>query len=256
MRDSKKLCEQHIVWKVATGNRSFWWDNWTGKGPLSALLHQQGSPRSTKISEYMQNGTWNIPKHLEKVPPHIVDEIQGLKIYDAQKDFAIWIPETSGRFTCKSAWRSLRKFKTISLTSIKSWHSKLPFKVSFFILRMLTNSLPTDDKICRLKIHGPSRCHCCKTHKSETIEHIFREGDIAKEVWNFFSGSCGINNSSSHIRPTMINWWIHKTNNKVQEMLLQCLPSIICWELWKHRCTGRFEETNYPPNKIIDNAIY
>ena len=32
---NRQQVEQHIQWKLQTGNCSFWWDNWLGTGPLA-----------------------------------------------------------------------------------------------------------------------------------------------------------------------------------------------------------------------------
>jgi len=116
---------------LAKGNCSFWWDNWTRKGPLCNLLNHQQSSKNIKISDYIETEIWNMPKLMDTIPSHIAKHIQGIKIHEAHKDVPVWTLEDTGKFTCKSAWRSLRKFKTISLTSMKSWHPKLSFKVSF-----------------------------------------------------------------------------------------------------------------------------
>ncbi|KAH0702472.1 hypothetical protein KY285_016750 [Solanum tuberosum] len=129
MMKVKKYYDHHILWKIAKGNCSFWRNNWTGNGPLCNLLNHQQSSKDIKVSDCIENEISNMPKLMDIIPSHIAEHNQGIKIHDAHKDVSVWTLEDMGRFTCKSAWRSLRKFKTISLTSMKNWHPKLSFKV-------------------------------------------------------------------------------------------------------------------------------
>lgn len=36
-----------------------WWDNWTGKGPLSTLYGDINTNPKVHVKEYIQNGEWN-----------------------------------------------------------------------------------------------------------------------------------------------------------------------------------------------------
>lgn len=88
----------------------------------------------------------------------------------------------------------------------------------------------------------------------KTIELLFCEGDM-KLIWTFFSTSCEIPYQPQSTRDMLIKWWLAKPKNSIHE-LLQCTPSIICWEIWKSRCTRRFEHTTLSIMRIINRVIW
>ncbi|KAH0720341.1 hypothetical protein KY284_005371 [Solanum tuberosum] len=99
MMEVKKYYYHHILWKIAKGNCSVWWDNWTRKGPLCNLLNHQQSSKNIKISDYIETEIWNMPKLMDTIPSHIAKHIQGIKIHEAHKDVQVWTLEDTGKFT-------------------------------------------------------------------------------------------------------------------------------------------------------------
>lgn len=75
--------------------------------------------------------------------------------------------DNNGEFTCKFAWKFIRTPRAITLTGMIAWHPKLPYKVSFFILRLMHYAIPTDDKIRRL---GYKSLQCVSV-----VEHLPRK---------------------------------------------------------------------------------
>lgn len=51
-----------------------------------------------------------------------------------------------------------------------------------------------------------------------------------------------------------MNWWIAKANNEVHSTLLQCLPSVVCWDIWKSRCAAMFENKKMSAWHIIQQV--
>ncbi|XP_019240300.1 PREDICTED: uncharacterized protein LOC109220287 [Nicotiana attenuata] len=67
----RNIAENHIVWQVNSGSSSFWWDNWSLKGPLATPVPD--TPKSAKIlvGEFIFDGQWNINKLKEFLPDHL-----------------------------------------------------------------------------------------------------------------------------------------------------------------------------------------
>ncbi|KAH0645546.1 hypothetical protein KY284_033430 [Solanum tuberosum] len=115
--------------------------------------------------------------------------------------------------------------------------------------------IATDDKVRKFKVHGPSACNCCKTHHEENTQHLFVDGDLA-QLWIKFGNYCGIKIHTGSIRAMVMQWWMTKTNNKIQETMHQCLPTILCWEIWKSRCNARFEGIKASTYRIIERVTW
>lgn len=97
---------------------------------------------------------------------------------------------------------------------------------------------------------GTFSCSCCRIPKAETINHIFVESDGALAAWNVFGNSFGVP-FVGDLRQNLIKWWLTKSNNKILEFIMQCLLSIICWEIWKKRCAGRYGEGSSSIQRLI-----
>ncbi|KAK4353053.1 hypothetical protein RND71_028571 [Anisodus tanguticus] len=71
---------------------------------------------------------------------------------------------------------------------------------------------------------------------------------MAKSTWEWISRPLGIDSSSNNINQIASKWWNSKVNNAVHRMLVRISPSIVCWALWKARCSKIFS------NKIISKV--
>ncbi|XP_019261368.1 PREDICTED: uncharacterized protein LOC109239280 [Nicotiana attenuata] len=160
MMINKKEAENHIQWRLHSGNSRFWWDNW------------------------LEEANFPINK--------------------------------------------------------MTWHRHIPFKWSICLWRALRNKFPTDDRTDRFGPLSVNRCVCCIKPGAESIDHIFSTGYFARVIWKDFNGPVGIHSSSQPLRITFMNWWLLKRNNAVQKLLLDTLPIIICWNLWKNRCAAKY----------------
>jgi len=87
------------------------------------------------------------------------------------------------------------------------WEVNVIFKISFFILMLLSNKLPTDETSQKIEVHGPSKCICCKVGSIENVYHLFRKGEFEVKLWDYFSKYCGISTSrQGTIRDALIRW--------------------------------------------------
>lgn len=172
------------------------------------------------MADFISHYQWMLDKLHDTLPSHLVSHIQSIKISPEENDRHIWLANPSGSFTSKSAWETFKKSRGTSLTLSKIWHCKLPFKVSFHVLRLLNGKLVTDDSLTRFNVHGPSRCYCCAICNIETTNHLFYEGNVAIKVWKYFEDVCGLSTCSTRgIRDKFIKWWLIK-QKKVHEMIL------------------------------------
>lgn len=79
-----------------------------------------------------------------------------------------------------------------------------------------------------------SRCYCCRIPQQETLQHLFLTGSFATEVWNIFRKAAGLQMNMVQIHQTCRLWWRVECGEMVKP-ILQAVPSMITWELWKRR---------------------
>lgn len=82
-------------------------------------------------------------------------------------------------------------------TNSMTWNNLIPFKCSFQLWRTLRGKLPTNEKITSFG-QQPADCYCCNVAGSDTIDHIFVDGNFAKYIWSFFADWFVIAKATSH----------------------------------------------------------
>nr|XP_009778851.1 PREDICTED: uncharacterized protein LOC104228141 [Nicotiana sylvestris] len=73
--DIKYELEQNIIWLPGKGDVSFWYDNWTGPGPLYIHLPANAKPKDVKIKEVLTQGSWQLDSMGIEVPESVRDEV-------------------------------------------------------------------------------------------------------------------------------------------------------------------------------------
>lgn len=116
--------------------------------------------------------------------------------------------------------------------------------------------MATDIAVKRFGVNFSSIFNCCSTnHFEESSDHLFSYGQIASLVWAFFCNSCGIKVVQSQVIHRVMRWWLTKHKNEVHKTFLQCMPTIICWQIWKNRCSARFDGKKMSHGVIIHQVI-
>ena len=94
------------------------------------------------------------------MPDDIINEISQFalpKIEEGVDDLMVWAPSQSGVFTLRTAFDVVRTQVPRSFIFSRVWHPRIPWKISFFLLRLLRNRLPLDSTVCKFGIFGPSK---------------------------------------------------------------------------------------------------
>ncbi|XP_019235632.1 PREDICTED: uncharacterized protein LOC109215963 [Nicotiana attenuata] len=210
MMFNKKEAKKVIQWRLHNGKCSFWWDNWLGSMPIAFSRTEGGRPGNTSVSNFWNEGRWDLQKLNGTAPAHKISEIMQTAIYynPDLPDKPIWTPTIRGKFTCTSAWDLIRKKKPPSFTNRRIW------------------------------------CVCCSMHALETVEHLFSSGNFARIIWKKYGGHVGIQTENLPLRLLLMKWWMMKACNFVQKLILDTLPIIICWNLWKNRCSAKYGAKN------------
>ncbi|XP_019231300.1 PREDICTED: uncharacterized protein LOC109212139 [Nicotiana attenuata] len=93
-----------------------------------------------------------------------------------------------------------------SVASAWNIFRKVPFKMCFTVWRALRDRLPTD----------------------------------ARNIWRIICGVKGIPFTGVSFRMLLVNWWKAKTKNPVEACLINCLPIVTTWEIWKAICGVKY----------------
>ncbi|XP_060195447.1 uncharacterized protein LOC132624733 [Lycium barbarum] len=120
--------------------------------------------------------------------------------------------------------------------------------MSFMAWRAIHNRVSTNDKVNRLGIDNDIMCSCCKGNGiipgQETANHLFYDGQYAQRIWGHFVGNLGIDYRNTNLRTLLLRCWNHKAKNPIASYIHKALPTIIIWELWRSRCSSKFDMEN------------
>lgn len=116
------------------------------------------------VKDFIVNGSWNQTKLMRYLPQNLISAILNIDFNSDRSDTPIWIPDQLGIYTCKSAWQLLRLKKGVTVSSMNMWHNKIPFRILFFMMRVLIDRIGTDIAVKRFVVNLSSKCNCCSNY--------------------------------------------------------------------------------------------
>lgn len=115
--------------------------------------------------------------------------------FSDEEDTMIWQFSSNGVFNVQSLYRiiNFRGIQPILVSSI--WDIKVPPRVQYFLWLLSKNRLLTRDNLSKRKKVEEPTCLFCNEH--ETVNHLFFECVVAKQLWCTLSEILGIQLGSS-----------------------------------------------------------
>jgi len=111
--------------------------------------------------------------------------------------------------------------------------------MSFLLWRALRKKLPTNEKLGNFGVE-PVRCFCCYQQGWDEVDHIFIQGHFATYIWKYFSNILGFVMQQSSLNSYVLQWCGKQGKNEAHKIIIQTLPIVICWNLWKNRCSAKY----------------
>ena len=106
-------------------------------------------------------------------------------LYSDEEDALVWQFTSNGIYSSQSLYRiiNFRGIKPILVPSI--WNLKLPPRVHYFLWLVCKNKILTRDNLGKRKKIEDDTCLFC--NEKETINHLFFECVVAKQMWTILS---------------------------------------------------------------------
>ncbi|XP_027082422.1 uncharacterized protein [Coffea arabica] len=195
--------EMWLKWDLSRGDVAFWWDNWSGLGPLAWRFPDLAS--NTWVYDFLHEGQWD-HLALAAFPSEVTESTaDSFFCFGKVPDGLVWTLQPSGEFSTKSAYQVVRSSGVRSWAFASIWHSLIPQKFSFLMWRLLHEQLPVDDVLAKFQSLG-----------------------IATP-----SVAC--------VRSQCYKWWLLSVKGRAFRWLSPVLPLLIVWFLWWARNMARFE---------------
>lgn len=129
------------------------------------------------------------------------------------------------------------------------WHKNVPFKMTFLRWRALMCKLPTNENLENFEVEA-LRCYCCRKQALDDIDSIFWQEHRATHIWIFFPSSLGITTQQTSLSNYLVQWCDNKGKNDAHKTIINILPIVVCWNLWKNRCVAKYGGKTFSTSKV------
>lgn len=253
--DGRRLLAKGLCWRVGSGRDVRIWDDaWIPSLPGFNLKHKPPDYDfpAVLVEDLIVDGRWS----LDCIGPWITLEekeaILRIPIPRYQRsDRLIWAYSKDGVYSVKSGYEEGLKLSVVSSVGAGSselvpselwkaiWKLKTPRKVKNFLWRACSSALPTKENLMKRRCAVNAWCPCCEEHP-ETVEHLLLFCDWVRRAW--FSCSLTVRvDAVGFISFEKWCWkWLVDDSSLGDEE--KSLIAIMCWEIWKERCSFVFQK--------------
>jgi len=151
MKDEFHVVNNNIIWLLGNGEKiNFWNDSWCG-APLSQALQIPdliSQNLTSKVSDYISNGSWDIPDPLLQIFPILNRLVQQATIpLEPKKDQLLWKHSTNGDLDLKQAYTFKNQIQPDVYWAKTLWNQDITPSKSLLIWRLMHDKIPTYEKL-------------------------------------------------------------------------------------------------------------
>ncbi|GAU13335.1 hypothetical protein TSUD_42890 [Trifolium subterraneum] len=167
---------QNSIWLLGNGKDiNFWNDNWYDT-PLSDTFnipYQIKQSLSSKVSDYIFNGQWNLPCQLTDQFSNLSFLVQQITIPNEPSNDKLLRKHTD---TCELKFSDACRFKLQQFQDLHwknlIWNPEIPPYKSCLAWRLMHNKVPTDENLMLRGCALPSMCSLCNNSKQSSSNSI------------------------------------------------------------------------------------
>lgn len=167
----------------------------------------------------------------------------------------IWRWNSSGQFSCGSAYRAMHHTGICSEYSKVLWKMKTPMKVRIFAWLLLDNKLLTQEVLISRGCIVAQGCIFCMNGCIETINHFMWDCAYAKGFWR---GLFAHYNLTWYNTDTIIDlWWNRRKEvSKIHRKPWDSIWAAGVWALWKERNRRTFSQKSKSTSILLHEATF
>jgi hypothetical protein len=222
----------------------FWHSSWIdGQTPASLfpLLFRHSRRKNRTVREAVLNGKWisdiayNLDASLLREFFILWGHTQSLQLNTTQEDQIIWILESSGEYSARSAYTIQFSGQMLSNFPKLVWAPWAPPRCKFFLWLLLQNRVWT---AARLQLRGwKNNYFCALCERSlETSAHLFIECPFSRKVWELvasWSNCANLHPTSWTQQNDIEDWFLQMTESGTRAA--HSLAILSLWQIWKQR---------------------
>lgn len=223
---------------MASGSRKnirFWEDLWYGTSPLAVqywelfcicqqqcqTIHELWDGENLKITFRR-----TLDERLFSMWLEIVEIAKSISFSDCH-DSLVWQYKNSGLYSSSSLYAVIN-FRGVTPVFIPTvWKLVVPPRIHVFLWLLFHNKIMTRDNLNKRNMKKPEECVFCLC--KESVQHLFFECIVAKNIWNTLNLFFGRNLGSDFI--SIASLWV--AGKKLD--VINSVIAAVLWALWKHR---------------------
>ncbi|KAF5202520.1 hypothetical protein FRX31_007894, partial [Thalictrum thalictroides] len=228
---------EHSTWEFGPGNFSLTHENWMG---IESLANKVPINCPQYSLNFAASRDFNLPLFSTQQQEYLRSQYRQLK-ENLQEDKRIWPHSQDGKFSIKSYIKLTQAHNPSYAILKRIWASFVPTKYSMFVWRLFYDVIPVDSVIIKCKIPMASKCLCCTNTSQESTIHLFIKGTLATYVWSHFNLMFDICPGGT-ISQTLELWFQRGRKGSMEQFICTLTPLMILWEVWRERCSRKYEE--------------
>lgn len=239
---------------------SFWYDNWTGHGPLIEFVgslgpQKLGVPALALVAHAKGPEGWKLPSIRTRTPTlqALRETLQNMTPPhdDRGADRYSWGPVTnrSTTFSTKKAWDHIRPSAPKGIWAKVVWFKSAIPKHAFTFWTAHLDKLPVRSRLLNWGMNISSSCCLCTQHL-ETRDHLFLHCEFSEELWKLVLHRLG------QTRFLFMNWqsmitWLSSTSPGNSSKLKLLVIHATVFLIWKERNNRLFNNSTIPPIAVF-----
>ena len=264
IKKGSEFFRQGSRWVIGRdSNLSFWFDNWTQKGPLRQLV-QGPLPRGVaewKVKDIASVEGWSWDSIPFVIPQDIKMEIQATPyaLAASSKDRLMWKDSQSGNFDMKSAYNmAVGVDRLPNFNGGWIWKLNVLPKIQFFLWKCAHNSIGVNECLVGRGMNIDPLCPLCRK-EPESIIHALRNCEKVRSVWDEL-GAVGFDRDffSSNLEDWMVLNGKSDTTHSKYFPPWKITFCFAVWLIWKNRNQAVFKRRPLNPRlakSISDYAL-
>uniref|UniRef100_A0A803P2D8 Reverse transcriptase domain-containing protein n=1 Tax=Cannabis sativa TaxID=3483 RepID=A0A803P2D8_CANSA len=210
------------------------------------------------VSNFINNNTWD-----ENLMNRWFHEDDARRIINITlpsrpvQDSWLWMSESNGNFSIKSAYRTIKNLSSTEDSSRKwktIWGAKIHNRLKMFWWKILSDSLLTRGKLGPMLSLPDTSCPLC-SRMVELSFHLFWDCPYARVVWFGCSWQVRTDVLNIHDWETWLNWFAtdaHRPSNVNYHLFLGG-AAIIFQSIWRARNVLIHDKKSTPPPATVTN---
>ncbi|GJT41808.1 hypothetical protein Tco_0941673 [Tanacetum coccineum] len=254
---------EHIWYKIGDGSKtSLWFDRWCLLSPLSNIIsvrdwYRAGLSSSSKVSDVINNGTWNWPLYLINKYP-LLQTIPLPRMDVTAQDCLEWRNESglAKPFCVSMVWSSIRPRNDKVNWFAAVWFDLCIPRHAFNLWLVVKQKLKTQDRVAWWDVSGSlsSVCPLCDL-VPDSHDHLFFECSFSQQVWNQVKSYAGLSTSSpvfSQIMSIVVPFAARKSSRSI---IAKLVIAASAYFIWQERNWRLFKNKKRTTKQVFD-AIF